>query len=62
LYIAGSGASPLRAAAALKCSVLIVRNQAYKLGNPFPSIREMKKRLAEQERSARASSDQRSSR
>jgi hypothetical protein len=49
--LAAGGTSALRAAAALNCSVLSVRNQARKLRCPFPSIREMKKRLAERERS-----------
>jgi hypothetical protein len=36
----------LHAAAALKCSMVSARNQARKLGTPFPSIRRLKKRLA----------------
>ena len=46
-----NGASALRSAAALKRSVLSVRDQACKLGTPFPSIREMKKRFSARERS-----------
>jgi GcrA cell cycle regulator len=41
-----SGASALRAAAAHKCSMIGVRAQARKLGTPFPTVREVKKRLA----------------
>jgi hypothetical protein len=49
--LATGGASALRAAAALKCSVLSVRNQARKLGTPFPSRGETKKRLSAHVRS-----------
>jgi hypothetical protein len=41
-----SGASALRAAAAHKCSIIGVRAQARKLGTPFPTVREVRKRLA----------------
>lgn len=39
------GVSALRAAAAFKMSTASVRGQARKLGHPFPSIREEKKKL-----------------
>jgi GcrA cell cycle regulator len=42
--LVASGASVLRVAAAFKCSVSGIRNRARKLGCPFPSIREAKKR------------------
>jgi hypothetical protein len=43
-YVA-SGASLLRTAAAFNRSMTNVRNQARKLGAPFPSIRDYRKRL-----------------
>jgi GcrA cell cycle regulator len=45
-----SGASVLRVAAALKCTMTSVRNQARKLGTPFPSA-DLKKRLPSDQRS-----------
>jgi GcrA cell cycle regulator len=47
--LVASGASALRAAGAFKCSVSVIRGRAWKLGCPFPSIREAKKRRAERE-------------
>ena len=44
--LVASGVSVLRAAAAHKCSMDGVRAQARKLGTPFPTVREVKKRLA----------------
>jgi hypothetical protein len=43
-----NGGSVVRAAAAFKRWMLNVRNQARKLGTPFPSIRGYKKRLQSQ--------------
>jgi GcrA cell cycle regulator len=45
--LAAKGASTIRAAAALKRSRLAVRDQARKLGTPFPTVRDLRKRLAE---------------
>jgi hypothetical protein len=43
-YVA-AGKSAFRAAAAFKRSIAGVRNQARKLGMPFPSVRAERKRL-----------------
>jgi hypothetical protein len=40
------GATIIRAAAALKRTMVSVRIQARKLGTPFPPIREFRKKLA----------------
>jgi hypothetical protein len=41
-----SGTSPLRTAAVFKCTMSAVRMQARKLGTPFPSTAEARKKLA----------------
>jgi hypothetical protein len=43
-----SGKSVVRAAAVFERSMISVRNQARKLGTPFPSIRDYGKRLQSQ--------------
>lgn len=42
-----NGVSVLRAAASFKCSMDAVRIQARKLGVPFPSVREARKKYAD---------------
>jgi hypothetical protein len=41
------GVSVARAAVVFKRSITSVRNQARKLGTPFPHVREVRQRLAE---------------
>jgi hypothetical protein len=42
-----NGVPVLRAAASFKCSMDAVRIQARKLGTPFPSVREARKKYAD---------------
>jgi hypothetical protein len=44
---AAKGASVFRAAAALNRTIISVRDQARRLGTPFPKLRDIRKRLAE---------------
>jgi hypothetical protein len=44
------GGSVVGAAGAFKCTMTCVRAQARKLGAPFPTVREVKKRLASYEK------------
>ena len=45
--LAASGATPLRAAAALKRNLLSCKNQARKLGTPFMPVWKMRKAIRE---------------
>jgi GcrA cell cycle regulator len=45
--LAASGATPLRAAAALKRNLLSCKNQARKLGTPFTPVWKMRKAIRE---------------
>ena len=45
--MAAKGVPILRVAASLKCSMDAVRVQARKLGTPFPSVREARKKYAQ---------------
>jgi len=58
--MASKGVSMLRAAAALKCSTEAIRVQARKLGTPFPTLRQAKKRLASKMAAAMATEIRRS--
>ncbi len=42
---AKNGMSALRAAAALKRTMISVRNQARKIGCPFPTVRDVRKKM-----------------
>jgi hypothetical protein len=48
-----NGLSALRAAAALKCSMDSVRLQARKLGTPFPTVRQVRRKFADDPQSSR---------
>lgn len=50
--MAAGGVSVLRVAAAFKCSMDAVRVQARKLGTPFPSVREARKKFADDPQSS----------
>jgi hypothetical protein len=54
--MAAKGVPILRVAASLKCSMDAVRVQARKLGTPFPSVREARKKYAVAARARRAQS------
>jgi hypothetical protein len=46
------GISALRAAAALKRTIISVRAQARKIGAPFPTVREVRKKFADDPKSS----------
>jgi hypothetical protein len=47
------GTSALRAAAALKRTIISVRAQARKIGTPFPTVRDVRKKFAYDPKSSR---------
>jgi hypothetical protein len=48
--LVAKGASVFRASAALKRTRIGVRDQARRLGTPFPTLRETRKKIAEADR------------